>query len=97
MHELAKHVSNQAVGNQLIASADAAFPAFLDDYCGTPPRRIPWPWPDWPPWVIALASELAAVANTYPAGAFREGLIGMAGRVAEKGLAGSTAGAYPVR
>jgi hypothetical protein len=87
MQELSKNVANPAVAKQLAAGADAAFAAFLDDYCGTPPRHIPWPWPVAGPWVIGLASELVSVANTYPAGAFREGLLNMAGRIAEKALA----------
>jgi hypothetical protein len=98
MQELSKNVANPAVAKQLATSADAAFAAFLDDYCGTPPRQIPWPWPGPPPWVIALAAEVVSVANTYQAGAFRDGLLSFAGRIAEKGLGAQTmAGAASAR
>jgi hypothetical protein len=87
MQELSRNIANPAIAKQLAAGAETAFAAFLDDYCGTPPRQIPWPWPGPPPWVIALAAEVVSVANTYQAGAFRDGLLSMAGRIAEKGLA----------
>lgn len=91
MQELAKNIPNAAVAKQVAAGAESAFAAFLDDYCGTPPHQIPWPWPGPPPWVIGLASELVSVANTYSAGSFREGMLSMAGRIAEKGLAAPAA------
>jgi hypothetical protein len=72
-------------GQQVGAAADAAIQAFLDDFCGTPPRRIPWPWPGPPPWVLPLASELVSVANGE-SGALREGLMQVAARVAGAGL-----------
>ena len=75
----------QLQGQQVAAAADSAIQAFLDDFCGTPPRRIPWPWPGPPPWVLPLASELVSVANAE-SGALREGLMQVAARVAEAGL-----------
>jgi hypothetical protein len=86
MQELSRNVTNPSVAKQLAGSAEAAFAAFLDDYCGTPPRQIPWPWPGPPPWVLSLAAEVVSVANTYQAGAFRDGLLNFAGRIAEKAL-----------
>jgi hypothetical protein len=77
-------------GAAVRASADAALQAFIDDFCGTPPRRIPWPWPGPPPWVVPLASELVSVANAET-GALRDSLMQVAGRVAEAGLGENTA------
>jgi hypothetical protein len=84
MKELARTMGPEK-GQHLSAGADTAIQAFLDDFCGTPPRRIPWPWPGPPPWVLPLASELLNVANAQ-SGAFREGLMQVAARVAETGL-----------
>jgi hypothetical protein len=78
-------------GQQVGAAADTAIQAFLDDFCGTPPRRIPWPWPGPPSWVLPLASELVSAANAE-SGAFREGLMQVAARVAEMGLQQASAG-----
>jgi hypothetical protein len=82
-----KTMGKNPLGQQMIASSDSAFETFLDDFCGTPPGKIPWPWP-WPgPWVPMLAAELVSVANTQT-GAMKEGLTQFAGRVAAKGFSG---------
>ena len=91
MKELGRVLGEKPLGRQLTAASDSAFVSFLDDYCGTPPRRIPWPWPGPPPWVGLLAAELVGVANTQN-GAMRDGLMQFAGQVAEKGFAASNAG-----
>ena len=83
--ELGRTLGNTPHGNQMTASAETAFASFLDDFCGTPPRRIPWPWPGPPPWVALLSAELVSVANTQT-GTMRDGLMHFAGRIAEKGL-----------
>jgi hypothetical protein len=67
--------------SQLRGSADAAIQQILDDYCGTPPRLVPWPWPGPPPWVFAIALQLTAMANTMEEGAMRNGLLEVAGQV----------------
>ena len=85
--ELGRTMGNTSLGQQLTTNAESAFALFLDDYCGTPPVRIPWPWPGPPPWVALLTAELVSVANTQ-SGEMREGLMQYAGRVAEKGFAG---------
>jgi hypothetical protein len=94
MHELAQNVSDQALREQLNASAEAAIQAFIEDYCGTPPRRIPWHWPGPPPWVTPLAGEVISAANTQT-GALREGLLRIAGRIAAVGLGGIKATGVP--
>jgi hypothetical protein len=85
MKELARNMSQEA-GQSIAAAAETGIQAFLDDFCGTPPRRIPWPWPGPPSWVLPLASELVSAANAE-SGAFREGLMQVAARVAEMGVA----------
>jgi len=84
IQELGKALADTHLGQQYSAHAEAAIQAFLDDFCGTPPRRIPWPWPGPPPWVNPLAAALLSVANTQ-SGSFREGLMNIAGRVAAMG------------
>src|SRR5579864_1454640 len=78
MQELAQAIANPQARQELAAGAERSIQAFLDDFCGTPPRRIPWPWPGPPPWVLPLASELTSVANAQ-SGALREGLMKVAG------------------
>jgi hypothetical protein len=79
-------------GHALSSAADAAIQSFLDDFCLTPPRRIPWPWPGPPPWVLPLASELVSAANAE-SGALKEGLMQVAARIAEAGLQKASASA----
>jgi hypothetical protein len=65
---------------QLQNSAAAAIAQILDDYCGTPPRLVPWPWPGPPPWVYGVASELTAIAYTAE-GNIRGALLQVAAQV----------------
>jgi hypothetical protein len=85
MKELGRTLGESPAGRQLSAQAETAFSEFLDDFCGTPPRRIPWHWPVPGPWVLALATEMVTVANTQ-SGVMREGMMQMAARIAEKGV-----------
>jgi hypothetical protein len=93
LEELSHSVKDQAVAHQLSTTANRAISAFIDDFCGTPPGRIPWPWPGPPPWAVTLASELVALANTAHAGSYREGLMRVAGRIAERSLGGQASAA----
>ena len=70
---------------QLEHSASASIAQVLDDYCGTPPRKIPWPFPGPPPWNFVIASELNSIANTVTAAGMREGLLKVAGQVLQSG------------
>jgi len=70
---------------QLERSANASIAQLLDDYCGTPPRKVPWPFPGPPPWVYAIASELNALANAGVTTGMREGLQKVAGQVLQHG------------
>ena len=69
---------------QTARSSAAAIAEILDDWCGTPPRKWPWPWPGPPPWIWDIVSELSGVANSLPAGSFRDGLLDVAAQVAAK-------------
>ena len=69
--------------SQLEAGAARSTDDILDDWCGT---RRPWPWPGPPPWVIAIASELTAMANSYQAGFLRDELIRIAGQALQKAV-----------
>jgi hypothetical protein len=71
---------------QLEQSANATIDQVLDDYCGTPPRLIPWPWPGPPPWVFSIAAELNAIANTAQAAGMQQGLLKVAGQVLQRGF-----------
>ena len=61
--------------------AAQAINSILDDWCGTPPRKLPWPWPGPPPWTWEIASELSLVANSLQPGSLKDGLLDLAVRV----------------
>jgi hypothetical protein len=65
-------------------SANASIEQVLIDYCGTPPRLIPWPLPGPPPWTLAIAFELSEIANATEAVGMREGLLKVAGQVLQR-------------
>lgn len=85
--EAAAAMADKARAKQIVASAEATIADALDDYCGTPPRKVPWPFPGPPPWVWDIASQLTTVGNTLQEGALRTSLLQMSGRVLDKGLA----------
>jgi hypothetical protein len=82
--DVAARVTNEKARAQMISGAERSIDAFLDDYCGTPPRLIPWPWPGPPPWVVQIASELSLIANTFQDGVLRNGILDVAGQVMER-------------
>jgi len=82
--EAASAMTNRQAAQQITATAETAISQFLDDYCGTPPRLIPWPFPGPPPWVSVIAAELTGVANTLPAGGLRSGLLQVAGQMLDR-------------
>jgi hypothetical protein len=64
---------------QLEAEASRSIGRILDEWCGT---RGTWPGPE-PgllPWSIAIAGQLAAIANSHPAGFLRDELLRIAGQ-----------------
>jgi hypothetical protein len=70
-----------AAQKQAEEAANSAIAQILDDYCGTPPKAVPWPYPGPPPWLIPIATELSAIANMVQAGPLRDGLNNVAGQV----------------
>jgi hypothetical protein len=86
--DVAVNVSDEKARKQMISGADAAIAAFVDDYCGTPPRLIPWPWPGPPPWVVEIASALSLCANNFQEGVLRDGILAIAGQLMQRGAGG---------
>lgn len=86
--DVAVNVPDETERKQMISGADAAIAAFLDDYCGTPPRLIPWPWPGPPPWVAQIASALSLVANAFQEGVLRDGILAIAGQMMQRRVSG---------
>jgi hypothetical protein len=90
--EVASKLPDGGLRNELDRRADQAILTFIDDYCGNPPRRIPWPWPGPPPWVYAIVSELAEAANTFQEGSLRNEVLHVAGQIAQKAFGSIGAG-----
>lgn len=82
--QLAATMPDGPARTQLQNSATAAIAQILDDYCGTPPRLVPWPWPGPPPWVYEVASALTTIAYTTE-GVMRDALLQLAGQVVGAG------------
>ena len=78
--------------NAAAKGAAATIEQVFDDYCGTPPRRLPWPWPGPPPWGWAMVSALSETANSFQAGSLRDEIQGIAGQLAAR-LGGGDASA----
>jgi hypothetical protein len=86
LKEIAAGLPEGEARSSLNKHADHAISSFLDDICGTPPRRIPWPWPGPPPWIFPLASQLVIAAHSFEAGNLREETLRVAGQIAQKGF-----------
>jgi hypothetical protein len=63
--------------SQLEAGAARSVDRILDEWCGT---QRTWPGPGPPPWSIAIAAQLAAMAGSHPAGLLRDELLRIAGQ-----------------
>ena len=66
--------------SQLEAEASRSIGRILDEWCGTR-RTRPESEPGLLPWSIAIAGQLAAMANSHPAGFLRDELLRIAGQV----------------
>jgi len=91
--ETASAMTDGVAAKQVATSADASIAEVIDDYCGTPPRKVPWPFPGPPPWVWEIASQLTVAANALQEGSLRTSLLQISGRVIEKGLGQGKMGA----
>jgi hypothetical protein len=67
--------------SQLEASAARTVDRILDDWCGS---RNTWPGAGPPPWSIAIAARLAAMATVHPAGFLRDELLRIAGQALQR-------------
>lgn len=86
--DAAAKVPSETARAQMISGADATINTFIDDFCGTPPRFIHWPFPGPPPWVVQIASELSLAANTFQEGVLRNEILGVAGQVMQRAAGG---------
>jgi hypothetical protein len=93
VQQLAATVPEGTLRSQLEQSGSVSIAQVLDDYCGTPPRLIPWPWPGPPPWVFSIAAELNSIANSVEAAGMQQGLLKVAGQVLPRGFGQGEAGA----
>ena|SRR5437868_2448454 len=84
LKEVASKLPDGQLRNDLGKRADHAISTFIEDYCGTPPRRIPWPWPGPPPWDYSIVSELAMAAHSFQEGSLRNEVLHVAGQIAQK-------------
>jgi hypothetical protein len=69
--------------SRLEAEASRSIGRILDEWCGTRgtwPGPGPGPEPALLPWSIAIAGQLAAMANSHPAGFLRDELLRIAGQ-----------------
>jgi hypothetical protein len=90
--EIASVMPKGELKTQLEDSASQAISTFIDG-CGTHPPgpwHGPWPWPGPPPWIFNIASQLAAVANSFHEGGMRNGLLEVAAQVVQHGFRGIT-------
>jgi hypothetical protein len=69
LEETASLLGDSRQNDETVAGAKAVIEAILDDHCGIPARRFPWPWPAGPPWGWSLVSRLSPAmgAATWPA------------------------------
>ena len=63
--------------SRLEAGASRSIDRILGQWCGT---RGTWPGAGPPPWSIAIAGQVAAMANSQPAGFLRDELLHIAGQ-----------------
>jgi hypothetical protein len=71
-------------GEEWTRVLDQATLRFIDDYCGTGVRPVPWPWPGPRPWVLPVVSELTLIANGLAEGSLRNNLQGIADQMMER-------------
>jgi hypothetical protein len=77
---VAKDLATRLKDQRSIENANQSIQALMDEYCGTPGRK--WPWPGPPPGVWDIVTQLALVANTLQPGGLRTEIEGIAGKIA---------------
>jgi hypothetical protein len=86
--DLADKLPDSRLKGELHRSAGVAIEALLDEWCGTPPRRQPWPWPGAPPWVWEIVAALSFAAHPLQPGSLRDGLEQVAVQALQKAAGG---------
>ncbi len=87
-NRIAAHLDNTELGEQLHGAANAALEELLDDFCGTPPHPRHFG--------LAIATELAAMAETMSDGPARTDFLGAARTAATKSFTFSPQGSDPM-
>jgi len=75
--QIASSLPEGGLRSQLEAGAARSIDRILDEWCGS---RGTWPGPGPPPWSIAIAAQVAAMADSCPAGFLRDELLRIAGQ-----------------
>jgi hypothetical protein len=75
--QIASSLPRGDLRSQLEAGAARSIDRILGQWCGT---RGTWPGSGPPPWSIAIAAQVAAMANSQPAGFLRDELLRIAGQ-----------------
>ena len=78
---VARDIANKAQNKVGLQSATQTIQNLIDDYCGTPPRKIPWPFPGPPPWAWQIASELSLFASNLQDGGLRGEIDAIVARI----------------
>jgi len=82
LQKLAGSIHDAGVAGALQPWTEGGIRWAIDEFCGTPPR--PWPWGP-PVREIALASRLAAIAQTVHDADMKNQLMDLAGKVLQRG------------
>jgi hypothetical protein len=75
-----KDIATRIKNKELMGSASGTIDAWIDDYCGTPPRRK-WPFPGPSPFVLEIVAELSLLANSLQPGGLRNELEDLTGKL----------------
>ena len=73
--QIATSLPEGELRSRLEAQSARSIDDILGHWCATHGR---WPWPGPPPWAIAIAAEVAAMADSHQAGFLRDELLRIA-------------------
>ena len=82
MKDVARRRPEGEVQQQALRRSETFISEFIDDFCGTGPRR--WPGPR--PWIFPAVAELNVIANTMNEGSMQEEVQRVAGEMAQRAL-----------
>jgi hypothetical protein len=75
--QIARSLPEGDLRSQLEAGSARSIDDILDHWCAS---HSCWPWPGPAPWAIAIAAEVAAMADSHQAGFLRVELLRIAGQ-----------------